>query len=169
MARTLQVVVRNKANMGKRFLNYVIDLAFATVVIFFIFFLFGFISYVITWGANSESTEEISTMSPLVNQLIFLFLYVMILFITEKFSKGRSLGKWITGTKVVKRDGTDLTTDDLLKRNFSRAVPFDQLSFLGNVGWHDSWSDTRVVNLKNYEHELNSANDIESLGTKENF
>ena len=169
MARTLQVVVRNKANMGKRFLNYVIDLAFATVVIFFIFFLFGFISFVITWASNGENTEEISTMSPLVNRLIFLFLYVMILFFTEKFSKGRSLGKWITGTKVVKRDGTDLTTEDLLKRNFSRAVPFDQLSFLGNVGWHDSWSDTRVVNLKNYEHELNSANDIESLGTKENF
>ncbi|WHF51385.1 RDD family protein [Chryseobacterium gotjawalense] len=79
------------------------------------------------------------------------------------------MGKLITGTKVVKADGSDLTTDDLLKRNFSRAVPFDKLSFLGNSGWHDNWSNTRVVRAKDYDLARNMQNDIKSLGSKENL
>jgi hypothetical protein len=52
-------------------------------------------------------------------------------------------------------------------RNISRLVPFDILSFLGENGWHDSWSDTRVVNIKNYEAEKQAKSEIESIGTKE--
>jgi hypothetical protein len=52
-------------------------------------------------------------------------------------------------------------------RNISRLVPFDVLSFLGENGWHDSWSDTRVIHTKNYETERQAKSEIESIGTKE--
>ena len=117
----------------------------------------------------TETANELDTTNSLVDQIIYIVLYAFIMFLIEKFSNGKSLGKLITGTKVVKTDGSALTTDDLLKRNFSRIVPFDGISFLGNNGWHDSWSDTRVVNAKEYDNAINTKNEIDTIGIKENF
>jgi hypothetical protein len=37
----------------------------------------------------------------------------------------------------------------ILGRTFSRFVPFEPFSFLGSGhGWHDRWSDTRVVRTR---------------------
>ncbi len=86
----------------------------------------------------------------------------------EYFTKGRTVGKYITGSKVISTDGTQPTFQDYFIRNISRFVPFDAFSFLGEGnGWHDSWSDTRVVNIKNYQAEKQAKSEIESLGTKE--
>ncbi|MEF9476807.1 hypothetical protein ACR1PO_06925 [Chryseobacterium sp. RRHN12] len=52
-------------------------------------------------------------------------------------------------------------------RSLSRIVPFDGLSFLGVNGWHDSLSETRVINLKNYQAEIQAKSEIEALGKKE--
>lgn len=65
---------------------------------------------------------------------------------------------------VVKENGGLPTGNDFLKRNFSRIVPFDALSFLGSLGWHDSWSDTRVVKRKSYLEALERENSIEDIG-----
>ncbi|WP_435523038.1 hypothetical protein [Chryseobacterium indoltheticum] len=48
-----------------------------------------------------------------------------------------------------------------------RLVPFDALSFFGENGWHDSWSDTRVINIKNYQAERQTKNEIDNIGVKE--
>lgn len=169
MARILQVVERNKASKGYRFLNYIIDFAFSIVIMWVLILVFVIGKYFITGEDMEQSIDDITNINPLVDRIGTLLMYGFIMFLIEKFSKGRSLGKLITGTKVVKTDGSVLTTDDLLKRNFSRAVPFDQLSFFGNNGWHDSWSDTRVVRIKDYEQALNLQNDLESIGVKENL
>lgn len=169
MARVLQVVESNKADKAYRFLNYIIDFGFSVVVIWILVFLFVFTHYLITGNDIEETIDDITNIDPIVDRVGTLLAYGLIMFLVEKFSKGRSLGKLITGTKVVKTDGSVLTADDLLKRNFSRAVPFDQLSFLGNSGWHDNWSNTRVVRVKDYERAKSMHNDIESLGMKENL
>ncbi|QOW10669.1 RDD family protein [Kaistella flava (ex Peng et al. 2021)] len=169
MARVLQVVERHKADKGYRFLNYIIDLAFAMVIIWALILAFVLAKYFIMGADIEQSIDQISDMNPLIDRIGTVLMCSFILFLVEKFSNGRSLGKLITGTKVVKADGSELTTDDLLKRNFTRAVPFDQLSFLGNSGWHDNWSNTRVVRVKDYELARNMQNDIESLGIKENI
>lgn len=86
----------------------------------------------------------------------------------EYFTKGRTIGKYITGTRVIRTDGQNPTFEEYLIRNISRLVPFDAFSFLGGGnGWHDSWSDTRVINIKNYEAEKQAKDDINSIGTKE--
>lgn len=169
MARVLQVVERHKADKGYRFLNYIIDFGFSVVIIWVLVFLFVFMQYFITGTDMEEAIDDITNINPLIDRVGSLLVYGLIMFLVEKFSNGRSLGKLITGTKVVKADGSDLTTDDLLKRNFARAVPFDQLSFLGNSGWHDNWSNTRVVRVKDYDLARTMQNDIKSLGIKENL
>lgn len=169
MARVLQVVERHKADKGYRFLNYLIDLAFAMVIIWALILAFVLAKYFILGADIEQSIDQISELNPLIDRIGTILMCSFILFLMEKFSKGRSLGKLITGTKVVKADGSDLTTDDLLKRNFVRAIPFDQLSFLGNTGWHDNWSNTRVVRMKDYDLARNMQNDIESIGIKENL
>jgi len=93
--------------------------------------------------------------------LILLFYYTLVegLF-------GVSLGKLITGTKVVNQDGSRLSFKGAIKRSLCRLIPFEAFSFLGSkssrhdfiggeagrydsmgckLGWHDSISKTLVV------------------------
>jgi uncharacterized RDD family membrane protein YckC len=61
---------------------------------------------------------------------------------------GKTVGKLITGTEVVNRNGSPLTLGRALARTCCRFVPLDQFSFFGGdrpVGWHDRWTGTFVV------------------------
>jgi uncharacterized RDD family membrane protein YckC len=61
---------------------------------------------------------------------------------------GKTVGKLLTGTEVVNRNGTPLTLWRALARTCCRCVPLDQFSFFGGdrpVGWHDRWTGTFVV------------------------
>lgn len=64
---------------------------------------------------------------------------------------GRTPAKFLTGTRVVSASGARATTGQILGRTLARFVPFEPLSFLfgGNPpnGWHDKWSNTRVVKM----------------------
>ncbi len=85
----------------------------------------------------------------------------------EYFTNGRTVGKYITGTKVITVDGKRPTLKEYFIRNMIRIIPIDSLSFFGENGWHDSWSDTRVINIRNYDVERQTKSDIEDLGKKE--
>jgi uncharacterized RDD family membrane protein YckC len=62
---------------------------------------------------------------------------------------GRTPAKFLTGTKVVDVNGGRARFTQILGRTFSRFVPFEPFSFLGSGhGWHDRWSDTRVVRTR---------------------
>lgn len=63
---------------------------------------------------------------------------------------GRTFGKLCTGTKVVDLNGNKPSFGQALARTAIRFVPFEPFSFLWGepVGWHDSWSKTRVVLVK---------------------
>jgi uncharacterized RDD family membrane protein YckC len=59
-----------------------------------------------------------------------------------------TLGKFVTGTRVVSLGGGKPTFMQILGRTLSRFVPFEPFSFFSGkypVGWHDRWSNTRVV------------------------
>jgi len=61
-----------------------------------------------------------------------------------KFQK--TVGKFITKTKVVKIDGTKPENSDIIGRTFCRLIPFDRISFLFvKNGFHDYLSKTKVV------------------------
>ena len=59
----------------------------------------------------------------------------------------RTIGKLVTGTRVVTTDGNVPGFGKVLGRSLARVIPFEVLSFLGAIpiGWHDKLSGTRVV------------------------
>ena len=113
------------------------------ILIFFIFYNNG----VFLWEVFSG------------NVIFFLYYYL-----SEKFLNGRTIGKYGTGTKAVTILGGKPSNSDLLKRTFSRLVPFDALSFFGTNGWHDSWYDTRVVKITDFENAIRMENELENIG-----
>jgi len=78
----------------------------------------------------------------------FLPIFIqLILYFFSEFYTGKSLGKLITGTKVISLEEKPFTAKQILIRTFSRIVPFESLSLLFSFQpWHDDWSNTAVVN-----------------------
>ena len=168
MRKVLQIVERNKASQGIRFANYAID----RIVVYGFFFAIGIIGVFldefldISFLANIvDSIADINRFEDLLLTSSIYFLYV---FLMEYFTNGRTIGKYITGTKVISTDNEKIDFQQYFIRNISRLVPFDTLSFFGNNGWHDSWSDTRVVKIKDFENAKSGELEIQNLGRKEN-
>ncbi|WP_052769224.1 RDD family protein [Chryseobacterium lactis] len=167
MRKYLVVVDKNRSDKLIRLANLVID----RIVVVFIFMAFGFVSSLLFKLTNIDFFIEIPQKMAQVNRVVDILMtstvYFIYILLIEYFTKGRSIGKYITGSKVICIDGTEPTFKDYFIRNISRFVPFDALSFLGENGWHDSWSETRVVNLKKYMSETQAKSEIDNLGAKE--
>ncbi|MCW3160078.1 RDD family protein [Chryseobacterium oryctis] len=166
MRKHLQIVDRHKASLGTRFANSLLDGIFIQVIYYGSLLVFGII-YAIIFGEaiDSEAIEEDTAIN-----LAFTFLYItfhLCYYILMEYYLGKTIAKYITGTKVISIDGNNPTIGQIVGRTFSRLVPFDALSFLGENGWHDSWSDTRVINIKKYQAEKQVKSEIDSLGEKE--
>lgn len=58
----------------------------------------------------------------------------------------------------------EMSSIQIWKRTLSRLIPFDALSFFGENGWHDSWSDTRVVKISDFENAMRMENELENIG-----
>ena len=74
-------------------------------------------------------------------------LALMLCYVLPEWLCGRTVGKLVTGTKVVSLDGERPSFLRIVLRTIVRFVPFEPLSFVfgGMTGWHDDWSRTRVV------------------------
>jgi len=167
MKKHLRIVEDHRASKWARFANFIID----RIVVYFIFFTFGAVSVLLFEVLNIEFfiniTDQLATLSKFEDILITSSVYILYVFLMEYLAKGKTIGKYITGTKVISIDGTEPTIQDYFIRTISRLVPFDGLSFFGENGWHDSWSNTRVIDTKKYNAQLNIKTEIESLGNKE--
>jgi uncharacterized RDD family membrane protein YckC len=134
-----------EASKGKRFANLLID-----VVLFYV--LFTIIALVFFVG-NPEAAEQYAagsdSRSGLLENLIGMVLYVLYFFAMEALFKGKTIGKFITGTRAVyEHDGSTITGKSALTRALSRIVPFEAFSALFGRPWHDSWTDTIVIDEK---------------------
>jgi uncharacterized RDD family membrane protein YckC len=60
---------------------------------------------------------------------------------------GVTLGKLVTGTKIIGEDGQRPPFGKMLQRSLCRIIPFEPLSYLGSDarGWHDTITKTWVV------------------------
>ncbi|WP_431610788.1 RDD family protein [Chryseobacterium sp. 'Rf worker isolate 10'] len=163
MKRILNVVEYNKASSGIRLANNFLDL----IVLYIINYLLSTVSNLLYEATSIEFFYFYSNGNLLGQILIGNFNYCLYYFLMENYLDGRTVAKYITGTKVISTDGTKPTTQQIIYRTLSRIVPFDGLSFLGVNGWHDKWSDTRVINIKNYQAEIQAKSEIEALGKKE--
>ena len=119
---------------GKRFLNFIIDF-FACMI------GASILGFIISFFINiSEGLFLL-----LFSQLLFLGTYFAYYAIMEiKFQK--TVGKFLTKTKVVKMDGTTPENSEIIMRTFCRFIPFDRVTFLFmKNGIHDFLSKTTVI------------------------
>ena len=78
---------------------------------------------------------------------VYAVLICLVLYFVSELYTGKTLGKLITGTKVISTEDDKPTGQEILYRTLSRIVPFEPFSmFFSNTTWHDDWSDTVVVN-----------------------
>ena len=133
------------ATTGQRFANHLIDL-----VVYDLVRLFIINPLVISGNAIMYSTFSNSTVIMLINQLFFFVFYTSFIFLQEAIFKGKSIGKFVTGTRAVTMDGSFISTKTALLRSLSRIVPFEPFSALGNPPrpWHDRWTHSYVIDEK---------------------
>lgn len=76
---------------------------------------------------------------------IYLAFYITY-YVSFEVITGRTLGKVLTGTRVVTTSGQELSIHTALVRTLCRLIPLEPMSFsLGETWWHDSLSRTQVV------------------------
>lgn len=129
-------VVMEHASSGLRFANLLIDYVVQMAVGFIIGLGLGGLGFgevFLSLGVLGEYGLGIG---------ILIFYYTMM----EGFW-GVSLGKLITGTKVINRDGSKISFKAAFIRTLCRIIPFEAFSFLRQrgSGWHDVLSKTMVV------------------------
>ena len=129
------------ASTGQRFLNFLIN-----AIIFS--FCHGFFSGVIALAGTQLLLPETSLFYQLTVEFISFFFYYILYFLSELVFKGRTIGKFITGTKAVNEDSTEVGPKAILIRSLVRMIPFEPFSALNRRPWHDKWSQTYVIDVK---------------------
>ena len=137
-AEEINAPIMAVASKNQRLGNYFLDLLF----LYAFSFLMGIILYFIVLGDIVDNMNE-----TLFGLIIFLFYYV-----PQETFFGWTIGKLITGTRVISEEGTPISFGQAIGRSFSRFIPFEAFSFLGNekhpVGWHDKFPKTRVISIR---------------------
>lgn len=113
------------ATLGKRFVNVVIDGIAVSVII----------------GILFSSTDNL-----FISNLVAFIYYIYM-----EHSRGQTLGKMLTNTKVISTDGKQPELPMIILRTLIRIIPIEWISFLisdDQTGWHDRWTNTRVVELE---------------------
>ena len=133
------------ATTGQRFANHLIDL-----VVYDLVRLFIVNPLVVSGNAIMYSAFSNSEAIMFINELFFFVFYMSFIFLQEAIFKGKSIGKFVTGTQAVNRDGSFISTKTALLRSLSRIVPFEPFSALGSPPnpWHDRWTNTYVIDEK---------------------
>jgi uncharacterized RDD family membrane protein YckC len=114
--------------LSKRILNFLID----SLVYFGITFLTILISS--------------SLINPIQARYLFIIFY-FIYYLVFEFAFGKTIGKFITQTKVVSsKDLTKPTFSQIFIRTISRIIPFYFISYLmTGKGMHDHFSKTILI------------------------
>ena len=137
-------VLRKTVSLEKRLVNYLIDLVCVYLFSFIFGVMLGFILVILAPSTLSFFEED----HKMVNYA-FAFVVSMMYYTFLEFTTGRTIGKFITKTKVVKENGDIPGFGTLLLRSLCRLIPFEAFSFLGtdHSGWHDKLSKTKVISV----------------------
>lgn len=156
------------AKKSNRLANYFIDKLVFYAIIFGLSFIIGTLFYMLSNDITviDDFYSDLDNMDPLMDKLLTAIIFIVFYMITEILLKGKTIGKYITKTKVVMEDGSNPKPSDIVLRSLCRLIPFDAFSFLGSEGrgWHDSVSNTYVVDEKRFNAKLEAINNLEQIG-----
>ena len=142
MLQDVEQELMEYASVGQRFLNYLIDLISLLGIWFLVVFMIA------ASNPDSEFIQSLDNINPLLDRLLTLISFGLYVAIFEGATKGRTLGKLITGTIAVRADNMPFTWSDAFLRGFSRMVPFEAFSAFGGHPWHDRWTNTHVIKVR---------------------
>lgn len=116
----------------RRMLNFVIDVALVSLIIYGVYNICEYYNFYLIYEV-----------SPLAVMIFFFVLYYLLF----ETLLNRTPAKLLTGTKVVSKLGFKPDLSMVLVRTMLRLNPFDWMTFLNlrQIGWHDKYSDTNVV------------------------
>jgi uncharacterized RDD family membrane protein YckC len=122
-----------KVSSLTRFLNFIID---------------GIVWFIIVAILTVQLSPQ-DTIQMLFGYFLFFASFIgYYAFMETKYQK--TIGKFITKTKVVTKNGTKPNAGDILRRTFCRLIPFDRVSYLFTPnGFHDRLSETTVIKDEN--------------------
>lgn len=134
------------AGTGQRFTNFIID----TIALYASSYILGILLGIVLMAGNHDTSFLVreSGVSQLIDFFSGFLLYALFYSIAEGLTRGRSPGKYVTGTRVIREDGSRISFKDALMRSLSRLVPFEAFSALGGTPWHDTWTNTKVVKIR---------------------
>lgn len=126
------------ASNMKRFGNLIADTIMNYVLLFIVSFILLAMDINIAENVGWRWLATLSTS----------FLY----YFSLESMNGKTIGKYLTKTRVVYKDGSTPTNGTIAKRALCRFIPFDAFSFLSSnpIGWHDKFSDTIVIDEKSF-------------------
>ena len=137
----------NKATQGQRFLNFLIDnvvirIALAYVTGVAVGYLLTLLSpeFYYSLSYNKSRLYLISVFIVLIDYILYYSLF-------EGIFKGRTVGKFITGTKAINENGMELTFKNAFLRSACRLIPCEAFSGFGTP-WHDSITNTMVIKAR---------------------
>lgn len=134
-----RTIAGKEASQGKRFTNYILD----SICILMFSFMFG----VVVAFIFPSMLSILETDSRIIDYGLG-FILGMIYYSFFEITTGRTIGKLVTGTKVVDEYGNNPDIQTILVRSLCRYIPFDAFSFLGDgSGWHDTLSKTKVIEI----------------------
>lgn len=128
------------ASAWRRLFNHILDV--------FLYYVFG--TCFMVFGTVLCEAFLSHRLAMLVPSLLGIPVYTvgyMVYLILFEYMAGRTLGKALTRTKVIRPDGTPPSFWSIVGRNFARLIPFEFFSFLTSrpVGLHDVIAHTMVV------------------------
>lgn len=131
-----------QANGWRRFFNWVIDRIAIYLVWRFLLFKINLVILTEIYR-YSEST----TVVYIFTYIMYVTFFILVQSSLETLMHGKTLGKWMTGTRAINQDGTPVNGRTAFLRGLSRLVPFEPFSALGSpcFPWHDRWTNTYVI------------------------
>jgi uncharacterized RDD family membrane protein YckC len=148
------------ASSGLRFANYIIDY----IIFGGLFFIFtmpgGILLSDSFFYVEDEQSASLFNIGMRVAAIISYGIYMGLL---EGVLQGKTVGKFITGTRAINIDGSKISFGKAMARGFSRAVPFCVFSASGNPPnpWQDRWTNTIVIEekkLKKHNEQFSNYN-----------
>lgn len=129
------------ASKGKRILTYLIDkgIEFGIAII-----IGAYLGFVMEQEKLDKLVED-KLFEYGLGYAISLSYYLLL-----EASCGRTIGKFVTGTKVLADNYRSPSFGQIFGRTFCRFVPFEIFSILSSSGkmWHDDWSNTITVDVR---------------------
>ncbi|WP_066627891.1 RDD family protein [Labilibacter marinus] len=120
-----------------RLVHLVVD----SIIYIILYFIIAGIINVLLGGTDQVTLGFIS----FILLIVLYFAYYIVL----EVKLGKTLGKMLTKTKVVKSNGESPSSTDIFIRTLCRLIPFDQISYVFTKnGFHDYLSNTIVVKDK---------------------